>query len=151
MGSSCPCSEYRRRRINIKNKTPEEIQNLMENHQNNIDSLEKKIKILKEEKEKIEERIKLLKNKLNPDNIEFKFKILNGRIYSIIIDKKENLKTVLTAFLIKVEDKNYSDINKIKILYYANDKTDLFREGMPINSFNFNSNYPFMVIPLNNN
>ena len=150
MGCSEPDPEFRRRRIIIKNKTPEEIQKYMEEHQNNVDKLEKQKDDLQKEKENIKNRIEYLKNRLNPNNIEFKFKLLNERIYSIFIDKNENLNTALTQFSTKVEEESYADINKIKIMYGADDKTELFRQGKPISSLNFNSNFPFVVLPLNN-
>ena len=142
------CSEFRRKRIIIKNKTGEEIQKLMENQGNNILKLEEQKNDLEKEKENIKNRIDYLKKRLNPNNIEFRFKLLNGRIYSIFIDKNDNLNTALTQFSTKVEEQNYTDINKIKIMYGATDKTESFIQGMPISSLEFKSNYPLLVIPL---
>ena len=146
MGCSQPDPEFRRKRIIIKDKSGEEIQKLMESHHNNIYELEKQKNDLEKEKENVKNRIEYLKNRLNPNNIEFRFKLQNERTYSIFINKNDNLNTVLTQFSTKVEEKKYTDINKIQILYEAEDKTELFRKGMPISSLTFNSKFPFMVI-----
>ena len=146
-----PQKEFLKRRIIIeKNKTGEKIQALMEEQQKKNDKLLSKKEQLEKDNQNLLIEINDLKDKLdrlNPNNIEIKFKIQEGKVYPIFIDKSSTLSSAFSKFSTKIDNPQYSDIKKIIFLYHGENKTNLFIDNQPISSLKLKPDEPIIVTP----